>query len=81
LNLRSWASLDDKKEIQQGVNIVDAAKENGVQHLILSTLKSVTELSNGEFKDVYHFDSKAKIGEYAKASGVPTTFFMPGFYM
>jgi hypothetical protein len=44
-------------------------------------LKDVNKLTKGEFPHVYHFDSKARIGEYAKASGVPTTFFMPGFYM
>lgn len=28
-----------------------------------------------------HFDSKAHIEEYIKKSGLPATFFMPGFYM
>jgi uncharacterized protein YbjT (DUF2867 family) len=73
--------MDEKKEYQQGVNIVDAAKANKVEHLVLSVLKDVNKLTKGEFPHVYHFDSKARIGEYAKASGVPTTFFMPGFYM
>lgn len=81
LGTTSWDHLDEKKEYQQGANVVDAAKEAGVQHLIISTLKDVTKLSNGEFPHVYHFDSKAKIAEYAKNSGVPTTQFMPGFYM
>jgi uncharacterized protein YbjT (DUF2867 family) len=76
-----WESLDEKKEYQQGVNVVDAAKESGVQHLIISTLKNVTKLTDGKFPHVYHFDSKAKIADYAREVGVPMTEFMPGFYM
>jgi hypothetical protein len=30
---------------------------------------------------VYHFDSKAAVAEYARQSGVPSAFFMPGLYM
>lgn len=73
--------MSGDKEYQQGVNIVDAAKQSKVEHLILSVLKDVNKLSKGEFPHVYHFDAKARIGDYAKSSGVPTTFFLPGFYM
>lgn len=73
--------MDGEKEYQQGVNIVDAAKANNVEHLVLSVLKDVNKLSKGEFPHVYHFDSKARIADYAKSSGVPTTYFLPGFYM
>lgn len=79
--LYSWDTMDGEKEYQQGVNIVDAAKANRVEHLVLSVLKDVNKLSKGEFPHVYHFDAKARIADYAKASGVPTTYFLPGFYM
>ena len=39
------------------------------------------KVTNGVFPNVYHFDSKAEVGEYMKSIGLPTTFFMPGFYM
>lgn len=77
----SWNHLDAEREVRQGHNIVDACKEAGVQHLVFSVLIDVTKLTQGKFKHVYHFDSKAKIHEYIKQSGVPFTAFMPGFYM
>lgn len=73
--------MDGEREYQQGVNIVDAAKANKVEHLVISVLKNVTRLSNGEFTHVYHFDSKARIADYAKSSGIPTTYFLAGYYM
>ena len=33
-----WSILDKAKETQQGKNVADAAKAQGVQHLIFSTL-------------------------------------------
>lgn len=76
-----WEKMDDKLEIRQGKDIVDAAKETGVQHFIWSSLVNITKLSNGTLPHVYHFDSKAAVEEYARSVGIPATFFMPGFYM
>jgi uncharacterized protein YbjT (DUF2867 family) len=38
-----WEKLDAKLEIQQGKNLVDAAKETGVQHFVWSTLYNVNK--------------------------------------
>lgn len=76
-----WEKMDDKLELQQGKNVADVAKEEGVQHLIFSTLHNVTELTNGKYKNVYHFDSKADIESYIRQLGIPASFFMPGFFM
>jgi uncharacterized protein YbjT (DUF2867 family) len=38
-------------------------------------------VSGGKLPNVYHFDSKALVEDYARESGIPATFFMPGFYM
>lgn len=39
-------------------------------------------VTKGAFPHVYHFDSKAKVEDYIRTlSGLPATFFMPGFYM
>jgi hypothetical protein len=37
--------------------------------------------SKGVLAHVAHFDSKANIEEYIRKSGLPATYFMPGFYM
>ncbi|KAL8747050.1 MAG: hypothetical protein Q9190_001015 [Brigantiaea leucoxantha] len=76
-----WEKMDAKLEIQQGKNVADVCKEVGVQHLIWSGLYNVTKLTNGKFPNVYHFDSKADITEYIRSIGVPSSTFMPGFYM
>ena len=98
-----WEKLDMKAEIQQGKNLVDAAKEAGVELFIWSSLlnvakcepanppRSITELrsrltrrhlvSNGVLPHVYHFDGKAEVEEYARAAGIPATFYLAGFYM
>ncbi|KZL88075.1 NmrA-like family protein [Colletotrichum incanum] len=38
-------------------------------------------VSNGVLPDVYHFDSKAAVEEYIRTTSLPSTFFLPGFYM
>jgi hypothetical protein len=42
-----WESAQYAVELQQGKNVVDVAKEEGVQHLIFSSLLSVTKTTNG----------------------------------
>ncbi|OIW24042.1 NmrA-domain-containing protein [Coniochaeta ligniaria NRRL 30616] len=76
-----WEKMDMQLEIQQGKNLVDAAKDAGVQQFIWSSLYNVNKLSNGKLPHVYHFDSKAEVESYAREVGIPATFFMPGFYM
>jgi uncharacterized protein YbjT (DUF2867 family) len=65
----------------QGKNVADIAKEIGVQHLIFSSLLNVTEASNGRLTHVPHFDKKAEIEQYIRDSGVPATFYLPGYFM
>ena len=77
----SWDTLSAEGEVRQGKTIVDASKEARAEHLIFSVLKDVTKLTDGEFKQVFHFDSKARIADYIRESGVPYTNFLPGFYM
>ncbi|SPO06486.1 related to nitrogen metabolic regulation protein nmr [Cephalotrichum gorgonifer] len=76
-----WEEMSMDVEIQQGKNIVDAAKETGLPHLIWSSLRSVAELTKGKLSHVYHFESKAEVERYAIQQGVPSTFFLAGFYM
>ena len=57
------------------------SQEEGVQHLICSTLLNITHLTSGKFPNVYHFDSKAAIEAHVREIGLPATFFHPGFYM
>lgn len=76
-----WEKMDPKLEVQQGKNVVDAAQEANIQHLIWSSALDVNTLSHGVLANVYHFDSKAEVEEYARSLGVPSTFFLAGWYM
>lgn len=78
-----WENVNEgskNREIQQGRNIVDAVKDAGVQHFIFSSLLDINELTNGALLNVYHFDSKAAVEQYARSLNIPSTFFLPGMY-
>ncbi|KAF2032890.1 putative nucleoside-diphosphate-sugar epimerase [Setomelanomma holmii] len=76
-----WETANPTTEITQGKNVADVAKEVGVQHLIFSSLLNVTKTSDGRLTHVPHFDGKADIEQYIRDSGVPATFFLPGYFM
>ncbi|KAH8697113.1 NmrA family transcriptional regulator [Talaromyces proteolyticus] len=76
-----WETASRKVEVEQGKNVADAAKAAGVSHLIFSSLINVTEASKGSLPNVPHFDGKAEIERYIRASGVPATFVLPGYFM
>ncbi|EKG19207.1 NmrA-like protein [Macrophomina phaseolina MS6] len=76
-----WETGKPEVELNQGQNVADVSKELGVQHLIFSTLLHVTETSGGRLKHVPHFDGKAEIERYIRESGVPCSFFLPGYFM
>lgn len=76
-----WESASADTEISQGKAVTDASKEAGVKHIIFSSLIHVTEATNGKLTHVSHFDSKADIEKYIRASDIPATFVLPGFFM
>ncbi|KPM43777.1 hypothetical protein AK830_g2806 [Neonectria ditissima] len=76
-----WETANGDVEFGQGKNVTDVAKDVGVSYLIFSSLHNVTEESKGRLTKVPHFDSKAKIEKYIRASGIPSTFVLPGYYM
>lgn len=55
-------------ELQHGKNVFDAASQTeGLERLVFSYLSDATKWSQGKYKHIYHFDSKAHAVEYAKA--------------
>ncbi|KAG5985440.1 hypothetical protein E4U55_000002 [Claviceps digitariae] len=76
-----WETMSAAAEVAQGKAVADAAKAAGVKHLIFSSLMDVAQASGGRLSHVTHFDSKARIEEYIRASGVPCTFVQPGVFM
>lgn len=76
-----WEKADPKVEIAQGKTVADAAKEVGVKQIIFSSLLNVTDISGGRLPHVLHFDGKAEIEQYIRATGITSTFVLPGYYM
>ncbi|RFU78356.1 hypothetical protein TARUN_3878 [Trichoderma arundinaceum] len=76
-----WETMSKEREEHQGRRIVDAAKDAQVQHFIYSSLIDVAKATHGNLSNVYHFDSKATVEQYARDLGIPATFFQPGFFM
>ena len=67
------------REYDQGVDLIDAAAEAGVGHLVLSTLPSSRKISGGAI-DLPHFETKARMEEHARLRNVPFTFVHVAFY-
>ena len=67
------------REYDQGVNLIDAAAEAGVGHLVLSTLPSSKKISDGEI-DLPHFETKARMEDHAQSRNMPFTFVHVAFY-
>ncbi|RKH52794.1 NmrA/HSCARG family protein [Corallococcus interemptor] len=68
--------LTDDDEVRFGTSIADAAKAAGVEHFVYT---SVLGLRAGT--DVGHFESKWRIEEHVRASGLRATIVRPGTFM
>ncbi|KAK6583367.1 hypothetical protein PZA11_004443 [Diplocarpon coronariae] len=65
-----WESHSTDAEMKQGKAMADAAK-----------IDFSGRLSKGVLTQVLHSDSKAHIERYIRDTGLPATYFMPGFHM
>ncbi|KAL9619376.1 MAG: hypothetical protein Q9160_005971 [Pyrenula sp. 1 TL-2023] len=67
-------------EVQQGMNIFDACKEENVVHFVYSTLPYAQKITDGMLQHIDHFDGKAVVAEYVEANKgrMIVSYFMPG---
>lgn len=63
-------------EIRQGVNLADTANRSGVSHLVYSSVGSADQNTG-----IPHFDSKFRIEEHIRSTGLRYTIFRPVFFM
>ncbi|KAJ6542812.1 NAD(P)-binding protein [Mycena capillaripes] len=75
-----WEHMDTQKEVSEGQMLIDAAKAAGVKGIVWSGLVSVGKISGGKYPHTYHFDGKAAVTEYGRASGVPFVNVLSGYY-
>ncbi len=63
-------------ETQQGLNVAEAAKAAGVQHLVYTSVGSAHKNTG-----IPHFDSKYKVEQHIHALGLPHTIIRPVYFM
>ena len=84
-----WEHFSPEKEIAQAANMAQAAKDEGLQHVIWSTLEDTRRwvpledermpTLMGKYK-VPHFDAKGEANGEFTGRGVPTTLLLTSFY-
>jgi len=73
MTVPTWGAEDsENKEFAQGKNMIDACKKAGVKHVLFTSYPYASKISDGKVK-LPHFDSKGRIEEYLKASGLAYT--------
>jgi len=84
-----WEHFSPEKELAQAAAMANAASQEGLQHVIWSTLEDTRKwipLDDGRMPTlmgnykVPHFDSKGAADEVFTKAGVPTTFLLTSFY-
>lgn len=65
-----------ESEIRYGIQVADAAKRSRVSHLVYSSVAGADHRTG-----VPHFESKFRIEEHIRGTGVPYTIFRPPFFM
>ena len=70
-----------KIEYECGKTIGDVAVEQGVRHIIFSTLPAVRENSGGKYTGAFAFDAKAKAERYIRGLNIKSTIYAPGWFM
>ncbi len=69
-------SAGPEGEIRQGINLAETARHAGVSHFVYSSVASSDQRTG-----IPHFDSKFKIEEAVRATGMPYTIVRPVFFM
>jgi uncharacterized protein YbjT (DUF2867 family) len=71
---KSLGGMDS--EVRQGTNVADAAKRSDIGHFVYSSVASADQKTG-----IPHFDSKFRIEEHVRGTGIPFTIVRPAFFM
>jgi uncharacterized protein YbjT (DUF2867 family) len=84
-----WAHFSAEKEMEEAKAMAEAARSEGLKHVIWSTLEDTRKwvpldddrmpTIHGKYK-VPHFDGKGSSDHFFTDAGVPTTFLLTSFY-
>ncbi|KAB8235413.1 NmrA/HSCARG family protein [Aspergillus alliaceus] len=78
-----WSIHSKEVEVQQGKNLFEACKAEGVQHFVYSSLPWATKTTNGILRHLEHFDSKAMVQEFIEAhkGDMIASYFRPAMFL
>ena len=63
-------------EVRQGFHLIDAAQRSGITHFVYSSVASADQKTR-----IPHFDSKFRIEEHLRGTGMHYTIVRPAFFM
>jgi uncharacterized protein YbjT (DUF2867 family) len=72
-----WEKFSADLELTEGKNVIDAALDAGVHHIVFSGLEDVEKELGYK---VPHFDGKGRVAEYARSKHAPLTEVKVAFY-
>lgn len=72
----TWVEVGTEGEIRRGKMMVDIAKEKKIEHIVYSSVVNADKNTG-----IPHFESKYKVEQHIKNSGIPYTIIGPTFFM
>ena len=75
-SVQNWHQSGLDGEVRQGINLANAAKRSGIRHFVYSSVASADQRTG-----IPHFDSKFRIEEHVRGTGMPHTIVRPVFFM
>ena len=72
----TWIEVGTEGEIRRGKMMVDIAKEKKIEHIVYSSVVNADKNTG-----IPHFESKYKVEQHIKNSGIPYTIIGPTFFM
>ena len=72
----TWVEVGTEGETRRGKMMVDITKEKKIEHLVYSSVVNADKNTG-----IPHFESKYKIEQHIKNSGIPYTIIGPTFFM
>ncbi|MFI5424156.1 MAG: NmrA/HSCARG family protein [Nitrososphaeraceae archaeon] len=72
----TWVEVGTEGETRRGKMMVDIAKEKKIEHLVYSSVVNADKNTG-----IPHFESKYKVEQHIKDSGIPYTIIGPTFFM
>src|SRR5262249_14681870 len=75
-SVQDFWTVGARREVQQGKNMADAARAEGVSHFVYSSVGGA-ERNSG----ITHWETKWEVENYIRKLGLPATFLRPAAFM